>query len=94
MSSNEPTALTVDQVRRILREVAGEDETAGLDGDIGAVPFADLGYDSLALLELAGRVEREHRVRLADDTVVQAHTPDEFVALVNRAVSQAQAGVR
>jgi act minimal PKS acyl carrier protein len=90
MSSNELTALTVDQVRQILREVAGEDETGGLDGDIGAVPFADLGYDSLALLELAGRVEREYRVRLADDTVVQARTPDEFVALV----TEAQVGAR
>ncbi|GAA1557863.1 acyl carrier protein [Dactylosporangium maewongense] len=87
MSSRE---LTVDGVRELLREVAGEDETGGLDGDIGAVPFEDLGYDSLALLELAGRVERDYRVRLADDTVVQARTPDEFVGIVN----QARAGAR
>ncbi|MFG2041509.1 acyl carrier protein [Dactylosporangium sp. NPDC048998] len=81
------TALNLDELRRILREVAGEDDTTGLDAEIADVPFSELGYDSLALLELAGRVERDYRVRLADDTVVEARTPGDFVELVNLALA-------
>ena len=53
-------AFTLDDLRRILRACAGEAESIDLDGDIVDIPFDELGYDSLALLELASRVEREY----------------------------------
>ncbi|MGP4003262.1 acyl carrier protein [Streptomyces sp. 8N706] len=81
------TALTLEDLTRIMRECAGEDESVNLEGDILDVPFADLGYDSLALLEAAGAVERKLGVKLSDDAVGEAGTPRLFLALANETVA-------
>nr|AIW63015.1 ACP [uncultured bacterium BAC-AB1442/1414/561] len=75
--------LTPDDLFRLLREAGGE-----LDGTTPAeelldTEFTDLGYDSLALLEVSTRVEREHGVRLADDVVPELRTPRAFLEQVN-----------
>ncbi|HEX6970550.1 MAG TPA: acyl carrier protein [Micromonosporaceae bacterium] len=75
--------LTIDDLKRILRECAGADEQVDLDGDILDTEFIDLGYDSLAMLETSSRIEREYGIKLDDDTVVSATTPRAFLALVN-----------
>ncbi|GGN94110.1 actinorhodin polyketide synthase acyl carrier protein [Streptomyces albiflavescens] len=79
--------LTLAGLTRILRESAGEDEGVDLDGDILDLSFTELGYDSLALLEAAGRVERETGIKLSDDVVGEAETPRLFLALVNELVT-------
>ncbi|MFE1310658.1 acyl carrier protein [Streptomyces sp. NPDC058755] len=78
--------LTIDDLTRILRESAGEDEGVDLDGDILDILFADLGYDSLALLEASSRIEREFGVKLSDDAVSEAETPRLLLAAANDAV--------
>ncbi|MBT2510559.1 acyl carrier protein [Streptomyces sp. ISL-98] len=78
--------LTLTDLTRILREAAGEDESVDLDGDILDTPFAELGYDSLALLEVAGRIERELGAKLSDDAVGEAETPRQFLKLANEPV--------
>lgn len=75
--------LTIDDLKRILRECAGADEQVDLDGDILDIEFIDLGYDSLAMLETSSRIEREYGIKLDDDIVVSATTPRAFLALVN-----------
>ena len=80
--------LTVDGFMDIMRECAGEGEgmAAGTPvGDMQDTPFADLGYDSIALLEAVGRVERDYGVLLADEAVADAKTPRALVELVNSA---------
>ncbi|MEW2549524.1 acyl carrier protein [Streptomyces sp. NPDC047002] len=89
MSANGTTALSLDDLTRILRESAGEDEAVDLSGDIADVSFTDLGYDSLALLEVASRVTREYRVSLPDEELDRAETPRAFVELVNTELSRA-----
>jgi minimal PKS acyl carrier protein len=73
----------LESLKRILRAGAGVDVDTDLDGDIGAVPFEDLGYDSLAMLETCTRIEREYGVSLGDDVLTEATTPDALVELVN-----------
>jgi act minimal PKS acyl carrier protein len=75
--------LTIDDLRRLLRECAGAAEGVDLDGDILDTDFADLGYDSLALLETGSRIEREWLVRLGDDAVMSTRTPRALLAVVN-----------
>ncbi|GAA3001765.1 acyl carrier protein [Kitasatospora albolonga] len=76
--------FTVEDLLRILREGAGTDERSAADGrDLTDVPFSELGYDSLALLELAGRVEREYGFRIPDGEVEQKETPRQVVDYVN-----------
>lgn len=77
------TDFTIEDVRRILRDVAGADERVDLDADIAATSFADLGYDSLALLEATARLQRELSIRLPDDAVLAVSTPGQLVDLVS-----------
>ncbi|MDT0264532.1 acyl carrier protein [Jatrophihabitans lederbergiae] len=84
-------SLTLDGLRKIMRDCAGENESTDLNVDIGDVCFMDLGYDSLALLETASRLEREFDVTLDDDSVTEDETPNALIQLVNarsRASSQ------
>jgi act minimal PKS acyl carrier protein len=70
-----------------MRRAAGEDEAIDLDGDIGETAFADLGYDSLAVLETASLAGRELGVSLPDEIMAEVRTPREFIDLVNRTLS-------
>lgn len=81
--------LTLIGLIGIMRECAGEDEEINLGDDILDAEFDALGYDSIALLEIAGRIQREYRVSLADDVLVEAKTPRELLGLVNRAIGNA-----
>ncbi|MFI6442588.1 acyl carrier protein [Streptomyces sp. NPDC050759] len=76
--------ITLDELRSLLRGVAGETEAADLDGDILDLRFQDLGYDSIAVLELTARIEQEHGIHLSDEEVGDAATPRRFLDLVNR----------
>lgn len=77
------TEFTIDDLRRILRERAGVDEDVDLDGEILDQTFEDLGYESLALLEAGGRIEREDGIVLADGALAEAATPRSLIDLVN-----------
>jgi len=75
------TQFTLDDLCRILCEGAGD--SGALDGDITDVTFTDLGYDSLALLELSSRVEREYGVSIPDGAALAMRTPAAALAYVN-----------
>jgi act minimal PKS acyl carrier protein len=79
--------MTVDDIRRILTDCAGEDETMGLRGEILDVAFADLGYDSLALLEMAARIDQEFGVSIPDEQIVGLHTPRAVLDVVGQALT-------
>ncbi|MFB7589200.1 acyl carrier protein [Streptomyces sp. NPDC056169] len=83
--------LTLDTLLQILRESAGEEEGVDLGGDILDTPFVELGYDSLALLQATGRIERDFGVALPDDVVAEAETPALLLDLVNGAEAVAVA---
>lgn len=75
--------VTIEDLKRILREGAGADENVDLDGEILDTDFDVLGYDSLALLETAARITREYGVTLDDEAATSARTPRRFLMLVN-----------
>ncbi|MFJ4367801.1 acyl carrier protein [Streptomyces chartreusis] len=85
------TEFTLSDLRRILLEAAGTDETVDLDGDIADLDFTDLGYESLALLETAGRIERTYDISLDEDALSDAGTPRALIDLVNTHLSAARA---
>ncbi|MEU2428114.1 acyl carrier protein [Streptomyces sp. NPDC007861] len=82
--------FTLDDLKRILRAGAGVDEQTDLDGDIADTPLADLGYDSLALLETATRIEREYGIQIPDGDLEHRQTPREAVAYVNARLAEVQ----
>ncbi|MDR3080885.1 MAG: acyl carrier protein [Streptomyces sp.] len=75
--------FTTEDLKRILLEGAGADEAVDLDGDILDTDFEELGYESLALLETGGRIEREYGISLDDDIFAENRTPRALVAAIN-----------
>jgi act minimal PKS acyl carrier protein len=75
--------FTVEDLRRILREAAGAEETVDLDGDILDVDFQALGYESLALLETGSLIQREYGIELDESALTQVTCPRAFIDLVN-----------
>ncbi|MER5466729.1 MULTISPECIES: phosphopantetheine-binding protein [unclassified Streptomyces] len=71
----------------LLRECAGESESVNLDGDIMDVLFLDLDYDSLAILQTTGRIERDYEITLDEEAIDAAETPRQYLALVNRVLA-------
>jgi minimal PKS acyl carrier protein len=85
-------AFTEGDLLRILRDVAGADERASLDGrDVADVPVSDLGYDSLAILELAARTERAYGIQIPESDLENGMTPRQIVAYVNARRTEATA---
>ncbi|MFB7297718.1 acyl carrier protein [Streptomyces rubiginosohelvolus] len=80
MSTN---LMTLDDLKQILLAAAGVDDGIELNDDFGDAEFNALGYDSLALMEISNRIEREYGIELGDDTLSVAPTPLTFVAHVN-----------
>jgi act minimal PKS acyl carrier protein len=78
---------------RLLRECAGQAEGIDLDGDILDTDFGDLGYDSLAMLETTGRVERDYAVVLDEEALDEAYTPRRYLDMVNQALTAARSAV-
>ncbi|MEW1956726.1 acyl carrier protein [Kineococcus sp. NPDC059986] len=74
--------LTLTDLTALLRECAGEEEGVDLDGDVLDVDFADLGYDSLALLQVISRIKRDFGVSVPDDAAATADTPRALLDLV------------
>ncbi|MEV5903039.1 acyl carrier protein [Streptomyces sp. NBC_00015] len=85
------TEFTLPDLRTILLEAAGTDEDVDLDGDIADLDFQDLGYESLALLETAGRIERAYGISLDEEAFTEARTPRALIDLVNSHLSAARA---
>lgn len=81
--------LTLDTLHRILVRCAGEGDTDGMGDDTLDISFQDLGYDSLALMEAAAVIEREHGVALSDEEVATVPTPRALLTLVNEASAHA-----
>ncbi|MEV6613294.1 acyl carrier protein [Streptomyces sp. NPDC051051] len=85
-----PHRFTLDDLKRILLQAAGADETTALDDDILDTTFDLLGYESLALLETGGCIEREYGISLDDDTLTDALTPRDLIDTVNERLAAAR----
>lgn len=80
--------FTLDDLTRIMRESAGVDESVDLSGAIEHLTFFELGYDSLAVLELAARVEQEYGVAVPDDATDHMPTPAAALGYLNALLAE------
>uniref|UniRef100_A0AAU2VQJ9 Acyl carrier protein n=1 Tax=Streptomyces sp. NBC_00008 TaxID=2903610 RepID=A0AAU2VQJ9_9ACTN len=79
--------FTLADLKQILLEAAGASEDVDFDGDVLDTDFDALGYESLALLETAGRIERDYGIALGDDVLTKAVTPRALIGAVNELLS-------
>lgn len=75
--------FTFDQLTAALRASVGADGFDDLDDDVLDTPFAELGYDSLVLLELAGHVQRTFGIPMPDEAPQHMRTPRAALDYIN-----------
>jgi minimal PKS acyl carrier protein len=75
--------MNIDDLRGILVTCAGGDDAESLQGDISGTSFEELGYDSLALIETAAALARDHGVVIPEDQITEVRSPGELLTLIN-----------
>lgn len=81
--------LTIEGLKEIMREAAGEDDSVRVDTEILDTLFIDMGFDSLALLETVALIKRQYGVVIDDDELTDLDTPRALLAKVNSALTPA-----
>nr|WP_203600828.1 acyl carrier protein [Streptomyces sp. SID10853] len=71
----------------LLRDAAGDGGSVPLDEAALDTLFLNLGYDSLALLQVTGVIERDLEVTLDEEALDEAQTPRQYLDLVNAALA-------
>jgi minimal PKS acyl carrier protein len=74
--------MSIEDLRGILIECAGGDADA-LPRDLVDVPFEELGYDSLVLIETSATLKRQYGVVIPDERLTELRTPAELLRLIN-----------
>lgn len=82
--------VSVESVAAVLREAAGDDDDVQLDEASFQEPLTDLGFDSLAILEVTALVKREFGVAISDDEMETVRTPADLLARIRAAGVPAQ----
>ncbi|MEU9360180.1 acyl carrier protein [Streptomyces sp. NPDC048301] len=83
--------LTLRELGEIMLEFQDGEPPGALDAGSLDADFQDLGYDSLALLQTTGRIQRQYGVELDRDGVASADTPRALLDLVNTTLTGATA---
>lgn len=81
--------LTPADLYAILVAGVGEPDDGATPDTFLDVPFADLGYDSLALMETAAAIVARTGVRIPDERIVELETPRAVLDQVNGAPQRA-----
>jgi len=76
--------FTLDDLRAVLRTDTGLDDADEVTPVNAGREFAELGYDSLAVLELVSQLRRHHGVHIPDEALSEIPTPLRVVDYVNR----------
>jgi minimal PKS acyl carrier protein len=76
--------LTIDELKGLMRNCAGVDETVDLDADILDSSFELLGYDSLAVMQIRAEIEQRLEVPLSPAAVGIRTTPRQLMDHVNQ----------
>jgi act minimal PKS acyl carrier protein len=74
--------FTVDQLRDIMGSCVKDDDYELGAGRLDA-PFAELDFDSLAVLEIATRIQQDYGVPFPDEAVERMRTPRHVLDYVN-----------
>jgi len=79
--------ITLAELVDVLRSSGGDSAELTEGREILDTDFTELGYDSVALLETAGEIERRWSVLLPEEAIVEARTPRLWLDQVNRSLA-------
>ncbi|EME57644.1 acyl carrier protein [Amycolatopsis decaplanina] len=80
--------FTVEMLLAVTRECAGEPDETISAADVRSRTFRDLGYDSVALIEVIARLSHEFDLTIPDDVAPEDRTPENLVDLINAALTE------
>jgi minimal PKS acyl carrier protein len=75
--------LRPDDLTSIMRVCAGMEDTTDLEGAALDRSYEEMGYDSLAVLEIQAQIERRFGVPLGDDALEYMSSPGSTISYVN-----------
>lgn len=81
MSAN----MTFDDLKAVMSRCTGDVEELTPE-NLGAA-FTDIGYDSLAVLEIASQIQREYRLQIPDEAIEGMNSPQDVIDYVNASLS-------
>ncbi|GLH99309.1 acyl carrier protein [Phytohabitans aurantiacus] len=79
--------FTIDHLIRLLRSAGGVADGVELNAGIVDEAYTDLGYDSLALLEMSAKIQQEFGVAIPDEDVTELKTPRQTIDYLNDRMS-------
>jgi act minimal PKS acyl carrier protein len=75
------------RLRAMMKDCAGPGEHPELEGEFIDTTYEDLGFDSLAVLELATLIQQDLGVPFPDDAVAEMVTPRNVLDYVNQQIA-------
>lgn len=81
--------FTLDALLEVMHACAGVEDGAPVDASNADTEFEELGYDSLAVLELAAQVQRQYGVTMPDECVEYMKTPNQAIEYINQQFAKA-----
>ncbi len=81
--------FTLNDLTAIVHECSGVTDGQTLDDASLDQPLRELGYDSLAVLEIASRIQREFSLSIPDEAIDQMTTARAIIDYVNDSLSVA-----
>lgn len=82
--------FTITDLRRVATSAVSADDIGEIDESSLDTEFLELGYDSLALLEVLAVIQREHGVRLPDEATESMQTPRMALDYINEQFKKAE----
>ena len=81
------TTFTIVELKKIMLSAADGAEIE-LGDDFLDLPFPDLDFDSLAVLEVATRVQHDYNLAIPDEAVAELKTPRDVLDYVTQRLSE------
>ncbi|MDX3377990.1 acyl carrier protein [Streptomyces cyaneofuscatus] len=81
------TTMTFDNLKDIMSRCTGE--TEDLTEEHLGRDFTEIGYDSLAVLEIASQIQREYGLQIPDEAIEEMNSPQAVIDYVNSSLAAA-----
>ncbi|MFI8520740.1 acyl carrier protein [Streptomyces sp. NPDC085481] len=79
------TTMTFDDLKAIMSRCTGEIED--LTQDHLGTDFTEIGFDSLAVLEIASQIQREYGLQIPDEAIEDMKSPQDVIDYVNTSLA-------
>ncbi|MFG2194373.1 acyl carrier protein [Streptomyces sp. NPDC048639] len=77
------STISFDDLKAIMSRCTGELDGRELTEADLATSFTEIGYDSLAVLEIASQIQREYDLQIPDEAIEEMDSPKAVIDYVN-----------